>query len=128
MGFTKRARPFVLAPVALLLLAACAAGAARGGPVRAREVVFEIHNDFNPPRALTVRLVAQTGTRTILGSVSPGQTRSLRFEDSAYHGLYRLVAEGGPRGEVTSTTFSLSPGTRIVWSVQNNTIRIPDSG
>lgn len=128
MKVAKRARPFVMAPVALLLLAACAAGAGRNREVASPEVVFEIHNDLNPPRALTVRLLAQTGPRTLLGSVSPGQTRTLRFRESAYHGQYRLVAEGGPRGEVTSTTFSLAPGERVVWRLQNNTIRIPDRG
>lgn len=128
MGSTKRARPFVLVPVALLLLAACAAGAGRTRQVAGPEVIFEVHNDLNPARALTIRLVAQTGARSILGSVSPGQTRNLRFEDSAYHGLYRLVAEGGPWGDISSTSFSLAEGRRVIWMLQHNTIRIPDGG
>lgn len=126
MRFTKRVRPFVVVPVALLLCAACAAGAGRGRGAQSPEVIFQVHNDLNPPRALTVRLISQTGTRALLGSLTPGQTRSFRYRDAAYHGQYRLVAEGAAGGDVASTSFVLTPGTRVVWTVQTNSIRIPD--
>lgn len=126
MRFTKRLRPFVLVPVALLLCAACAAGAGRSRKVQSPEVLFQVHNDLNPPRALTVRLVSQQGARALLGSLTPGQTKTLRYRDAAYHGQYRLVAEGGARGDITSSTFTLTPGLKVVWMLQGNTIRIPD--
>ncbi len=126
MGSTKRLRPFVLAPVALLLCAACAAGA-RPSRVQSPEVTIQIVNDLNPPRQVTVRLLSQTGQRSLLGSLGAGETRTFRHRDAAYHGQYRLVAEGGASGDVSSTSFALSPGTRVVWQVQTNSVRVPDA-
>lgn len=127
MRVTKRPSPFVLVPVVLLLFAACAAGTGRSR-VQAPEVVLEVQNDLNPPRSVTIRLASQVGQRSLLGSLSPSQTQRFRHREAAYHGQYRLVAESGLQEDIVSTTFTLSPGARIVWRLQSNTIRTPSDG
>lgn len=108
----------------LPLLAACAAGGTRsGGAPSEPEAVVEVHNNLLPRSSVTVRAISAAGTRTLLGSVSPGQTAVLRYEQPAFQGRYQFVAEadgGGPT--VRSPGMVLRDGVRLVWTLQTNTL------
>lgn len=115
-----------LAPVALLLLAGCAAGGwSRSQRVSGDEVVVEVQNDLVPARSVTVWMISEAGPRTLLGSVPAGQTRILRFRQQAFNGAYRLSTGSGRRQQdgTVSTPFTLSAGALLVWSVRPNVVR-----
>lgn len=118
-------------PVALLLAAACATGRAGDGAGRSEEgYLVEVRNDLIPPTYVTVRVVSGAeGSRTLLGSVSPGQTRSFEFSGYALSGGYRLVAELSDGSDVVSRTFTLAtmpPDTRLItWRLRSNSLDVP---
>ncbi|MBW3654948.1 MAG: hypothetical protein KY444_02500 [Gemmatimonadetes bacterium] len=121
---TSLARLVALA--ALPLLAVCAArepGTRR--PANA-EVQLEVRNDLVPPRGVTVRAVSAAGARTLLGAVSAGQTARLEYEQPGFQGQYYFLAEVDGGATVRSTRINLADGARLVWSLQNNTLREVD--
>lgn len=90
------------------------------------EVVVEVHNDVVPRRSLTIRAVDGTGRKVLLGTVLPGQTRTLDLRLTSIQGQYRLLAEAGRAGRVASVPFSLVPNVRVTWYIRNNTVRVSD--
>lgn len=112
-----------LAPVAwLLLTAACAAGV-RAGEFSGEEALVVVENNLLPQRSVTVRAHSSTGARKLLGVISPGQTKTLRYREQAFNGSYFFVAEVDGGGTITSTGRTLDAGTRLVWALRNNSLR-----
>jgi len=113
----------------LPLLAACAAGGAPGSgrqQSRRPEVQLEVRNNLVPARSVTVRAVSAIGSRSLLGAVSPGQTAVLDYEQPGFQGRYFFLAEVDGGATVRSTPVMLADGTRLVWTLQTNTLREQD--
>lgn len=111
-------------PVALLLVAACAAGS-RPAPAKnltPAPVIVSVRNDLVPRTSITVRIVSASGTRTILGIVPPGATRELRFDEPFLESTYRLIADTVEGSEVSSRAFELFPQATVHWRLSNNTL------
>jgi hypothetical protein len=113
----------LLLPVALLLLAACAAGSRRARPPH-EDVLVTVANDLVFRSEVTVRLVSSTGARTLLGVIPAGRTTTFRFEESAFAGAYRLVAQPATGRDLSSPAFTLHPGDRIHWTLQVNVVTV----
>jgi hypothetical protein len=110
-------------PLALsLLLAACASGAR--GRTSGSDVVVEVTNDLVPPTAVTVRIRTSDGRRVVVGGVAPSETRSLRYDESAYPGRYTLEADPSSGQSVASNSFALFPGARVVWRLRTNPLNV----
>lgn len=106
----------------LLVFSTACASAVRGG--NGSEAVFlEVRNDLVPPRAVTIRIMSSSGTRRLVGAVSPGQTRVFRIREPNFVGTYRLVAELDGGGQVISPPASFSPDESIVWTLRSNLLR-----
>jgi hypothetical protein len=67
---------------------------------------------------------SRSGTRTFLGSVSPGQTKSFTFDEPLFEPAYQLVAETQGGADVTSRVFELYPMAAVVWTLQTNVIAL----
>ncbi|HYW06277.1 MAG TPA: hypothetical protein VE913_04935 [Longimicrobium sp.] len=124
---SKRFRGVLRVMVAALpLLAGCASTTNRGPAPTRMEVRVEVRNDLAPRHSATVRITSTTGSRSLLGAVSPGQTTVLSYQQPGFVGRYTLVAQvdGGP--DVRSNTVVLRDGLRLVWALQANTLREVD--
>lgn len=113
-------------PVALLLVAACAAGRGSGGaaPESENVIAITVRNNLTPRTLVTVRVFSRSGTRTFLGTVSPGQTKSFTFEESLFEPAYQLVAETQGGADVSSRLFELYPMAAVIWTLQTNVIEL----
>lgn len=119
----KRLGRWVLLPVVLLLAGACATG--RKAPVvGADALLVTVVNNLAPRTSLTVRITADPGTRMLLGSVSPGATRTFRLNPLMPSGDYQLVAETAEGREIVSREFNVLPGDEVMWSVRTNTVDV----
>jgi hypothetical protein len=114
-----------LLPVALLLSAACAAGSrpSAGADTPASVVFVEVENDVVPRTSVTVRIVSATGQK-VLGTIGPGRTATLRFEEAYIEAAYRLIARQDDGTEETSRQFQAFEGALIRWRLSNNRISI----
>lgn len=108
---------------ATLLLAACVA-AGRSRQAVEDQVSIRIENNLRPESEVTVRLISTSGTRRVLGSVSPHTTRTLEYAESPFSGSYRLTAQSADGREVSSQAFALFGGARVVWELFNNTLNV----
>lgn len=118
------ARARRLGPAAILLLVAgCAAGGKRSRQPEA-QVVAVVRNDLTPPVSVTVRFVSDSGRRLGFTSVSPNGTARLAVSQPSFVGFYRLVAEPTGRATITSSPFTVTPGTQIEWSLLTNSMRV----
>jgi hypothetical protein len=113
--------------VALLLSAACASGGqvpdtdeALGSQV----ILVEVQNNLAIRQSVTVRIARRSGGVTTLGSVAPGRTQTLRFEEGALESAYVLHARKDDGSEVVSREFSLYPNSSVRWRLSNNTISV----
>jgi hypothetical protein len=129
-------RGAALGHLALLAALAGVAGCASGGSTgtaRHDLVQIEVRNDLVPGRGVTVRLVSQSDSRFLLGSVSPGQTRSFRLRRPGLRGSHHFTADpdGGAivSGQtITSQTVALAPGrTALVWRLSTNFLTVTDA-
>ncbi|MGH7563126.1 MAG: hypothetical protein ACREK5_01715 [Gemmatimonadota bacterium] len=117
-------------PVACLILIGCATGSRSGGPEEepaAPPVAIRVENDLLPRQEVTVRLFRPDGTREILGSVGPGQTRSFRIQESSYAGSFALVAENSSGQELVSRPFSIYPNDIVDWELRLNQLTVGSS-
>jgi hypothetical protein len=110
-------------PVALLLLAACAAGSRRARPPH-EDVLVTVENDLVVRSEVTLRLVSSTGARTLLGVVPAGRRTEFRYAESSFAGTYRLVAQPGIGEDFSSPAFALHPGARIHWALTVNVVTV----
>ena len=106
----------------LLLLAACATSGAGGG--EGNTVAIEVRNDIRPLSAVTVRVGSTNGVRQILGTVPPGGTRTLSFNEQALSGQYRLTAETTDGRTIESRPFTLVVAATVRWSLFSNTVSV----
>lgn len=117
----------VLLPVALLALtAACAAGSRTSSATEglAPEVVLvEVDNDIVPRTSVTVRILSPTGQK-VLGTVGPGRTETLLFDESYIEVSYRLVAREDDGDEEVSREFQLFSSALVRWRLSNNRLSI----
>lgn len=114
---------------ALLLAVLLAACATAGNSSRAAggDVVVRVDNNLIPPAALTVYMVSETGTRRLIGNVSPQQNATLSFDPLAASGRYRLVARTTAGAEIASTPFTLTTGDAAVnWDLRSNIATVGD--
>lgn len=116
----------VLWSAVLLLLAACAAGQ-RDRPStmpQPNSIFVAVQNNLVPPTALTVYLVSAEGRRNVLGSVSPGSSRTFEFEPPRSSEEYVLQAETAEGRDLQSNRFTLAPGDEVSWSVRTNIVEV----
>ncbi len=114
----------MLLPVALL--AACATGSSVRESVDPEPGVVPvgITNDLRPRTAITVRIISSSGKRTVLGIVSPGSTKTLRFEESFLESTYQLRAETTEGRHVTSRRFEIFANAAVHWTLSRNIIEV----
>ena len=85
---------------------------------------LEIHNNLLLPTDLTIYAVTEARTRTLLGSVPPASTRTLRFKPVTFTERYRLVAKRAGARDIVSEPFSVGSDMTgaIVWTLVPNII------
>ena len=85
---------------------------------------LEIHNNLLLPTDLTIFAVTESRTRTLLGSVPPASTRTLRFKPVSFSERYRLVARRAGARDIVSEPFSVGSDMTgaIVWTLVPNII------
>ena len=116
----------IVLPVVLsLVCAACAPGSGdRDEPtpegLGEAVVLIEVRNDLTPTTPVTVRIVSESGTRSTLGTVSPGRTRTLRFDEPYFESAYMMVAETVDGNQLVSRRFELFPNSNVSWRLSNN--------
>lgn len=118
------ARVLLLA-LPLLVLGACASGGGMDAGGDENEATLQVENNLLPPTSLSVYLVSDVGTRRMIGSVSPSQTRNLSINLVQYEGEYRLVAETTSGNDIASRTFYIGGniGT-ISWDLNSNLVTV----
>jgi hypothetical protein len=115
-----------LLPVALLLIAACATGSRsstddESGP--ANVILVEIENDLARRSSVTVRIISPSGQR-VLGTVGPGRTVTLRYQESYVEPSYRLIARLDDGSEKRSREFQLFSGALVRWRLSNDRLSL----
>lgn len=119
-----RARCAALAGAALL--AAGAAGCATGSGSGLPNIGVEVQNDLVPSSALTIYVVPETGSRRLLGSVSPSETKTLSFQELSV-GQYRLMARTTGGREIVSNPIVLADARTIRWSLSSNILMVVET-
>lgn len=85
-------------------------------------ITVRVRNNLVPGSAVIVRMFSQSGSRTVLGTVPPGATRNLRFEESLIESFYRLTAEADDGRNRVSRTFTVSPNMLVEWNLRVNNL------
>ena len=106
-------------------------GCASGGEMDAVEagaamdgegVAVEVENNLIPSTSLTVWMVSRTGTRNMLGTVSPGETDVLTTT-GLFDGDYRLMAETTAGEELWSNSFYVGDTSdTVTWDMNANIV------
>lgn len=118
----RRVTPWlVLLVSALPLLDGCRT---LGRGSRAETVLVEVENDLPIPTAFTVYAFSETGSRRLLGSLSPGRPGTLRFTAGDIAGRYRFTAVRQLGSAITSPYIALGGGETVSWDLRANTIII----
>lgn len=118
-------RSGLLLAAILLLVAGCAAGRSAADPVVPDDAVeVRVRNNLTPRTLVTVRIFSGSGTRTFLGAVAPGDTKSLTFREAMFESRYQLVATGEDGQEIRSRDFDMYLGARVVWTLKTNVLDI----
>jgi hypothetical protein len=112
-----------LALVTAATLAGCASARNRTeGPTL--PIDLEIHNNLPLPTDLTIYAVSSAGIRSLLGSVPPATTRTLRFKPVSFSERDRLLATRAGERDVVSEPFSVGSDMTgaIVWTLVPNIV------
>ena len=123
-----RSVPFAVLTLAATLLG-CASAAGRTPQARPHPVDVEVRNNLLLPTDLTVYVLRDYGAgRTLLGSVSPGRTQTLRFTPVTYTEVYRLYANPTGGRPIRSQPFTIGSDMtgRIVWTLVPNIVGFED--
>jgi hypothetical protein len=113
--------------VALLVVTACASGGQvpdTGEALGSQVILIEVQNNLAIRQSVTVRVARRSGGVSTLGSVAPGRTQTLRFEESNLESAYVLHAQKDDGTEVVSREFSLYPNSFVRWRLSNNTVSV----
>lgn len=98
-----------------------AAGRGGAGGTQQGAVAVEVRNNIIPGTSVTVWAAPEVGVRSLVGTVSPSQTRVLRFSPTGAARTYRLVAETTGGDPVVSNPVVIDgAGTRVVWDLRAN--------
>ena len=124
MGLNIGRRVWKLVPA--LLLVACASGGTEeaepagtpGNLVTDLAIIEIMHNDPRVTSTATVLIEPQTGVRSTLGVVEPGQTRQFQF--NATPGNHQLIVPGVKNSE----SFRVSNREIATWDMQLNRVRV----
>lgn len=120
----------VLAALTCIPAGACAPAATAGDgaaqeAAAANRIEVQVSNTVVPPTSLTIYSLEQgSGSRRILGNVSPNGRANLSFNPSITTGTYRLMGRTTAGQELFSTPFTASVGQTVVWDVQINSLRV----
>lgn len=116
-----------IAAVPLLVLILLVGACAPNGDVAAdvdpeAEAMVQVNNDLIPSTVVTVWAIPDVGSRQMLGTVSPGDSETLRFDAGTATREYRLRARTTAGAEIVSTPFSLAAGEGVEWSLNSNMV------
>jgi uncharacterized lipoprotein YajG len=117
-------RKMMAAVAAAVLLAGCAKQQPVTEMSLSPKVMVQVTNNFSPPDQVTVFIVNQTGSRQVLGSVSPGQKKSFPYQPTSAVDKFSLVAQATQGGKMTSQIFTLVNAESVVWDLRSNTLQI----
>jgi hypothetical protein len=118
----RRSRTLVLVLLAALpLLHGCRT--APRGPQRAAETVLvEVDNNVALATAFTIYAFSETGSRRLLGSLSPGRPGTLRLSAADITGRWRFTAVRQMGAAITSPLISVNGGDTVLWNLRANTV------
>lgn len=102
-----------------LALGACAGS--QEGEAEDPAADIRVVNELRPTTALTVHLV-EGPRKALLGTVVPSGRRTFRVHPADLAATFRLEAETGSGGSITSPTFALRKDARVEWNVEDNTV------
>ncbi len=125
MATRTACRPLVL--LALLpLLMACSLS--RNDGAEAPDTTLVVENSLIPSVSLTVYAMpaSRPGSRSLVGSVNPGATTTLRF-NPIDGGQYQFIAEIPLGNDIVSNPVSFSPGETIRWDLRSNILTVAAS-
>ena len=103
-----------------LLLAAGVGGCASAGTGSGGDTAIVVENNLVPSSAMSVYALPDQGGRRLIGSVSPGETRTLRFDVFGVGGQYRFVARTTGGSDLVSNPVTIEAGDTVRWSLASN--------
>ncbi len=118
----RRAIAAVPALILILLVGACAPNGVDTDVDPEAEAAIQVNNDLIPSTVVTVWIIPDVGSRQMLGTVSPGDSETLRFDAGATTREYRLRARTTAGAEIVSTPFSLAAGQAVEWNLNSNMV------
>jgi hypothetical protein len=118
MHILRKLSGLALALLLLVGVSACGMGSSRSeGPT----TTLRVENELIPSTSLRIYAVSANGGRTLVGSVSPGASTSLRFNTiNRAGGEYQFVAEIPLGNPIISNPVSMGPGDTVLWNVRSN--------
>jgi hypothetical protein len=117
-----RTKAFAWLAAALLSVTAAACASTSEGSAQ-NQIGVEVRNDLIPASALTVYLVPETGSRRLLGNVSPAETKTLSFQELSV-GQYRLMARTTGGQEIVSNPIVLADAKTLRWTLTSNILTV----
>jgi len=124
MTFHPFPRLFAASPVLVLILlaGACAPNGIDTDVDPEAEAAIQVNNDLTPSTVVTVWIIPDVGSRQMLGTVTPGDRETLRFDAGTATREYRLRARTTAGAEIISTPFSLAAGRAVQWNLNSNMV------
>ena len=120
-------RKLMAAVAAMAILAGCSKKQPVTETSLSPKVMIQIANNYSPPDQVTVYIVNQTGSRQVLGSVSPGQKKSFPYQPTNAVDKFSLVAQPTQKSAVmTSNVFTLVNAETVIWDLRSNTLQITE--
>lgn len=116
----------LLAAAAVVTLASCAPAATASGGDSGSDLVLRIEIRNNYPTAVSreVLLAEAGGSPRRIGSVPAGSTRTLDARSVDFGQQHTLAAQSLTGDLVESELFVAAPGSRVVWELGPNRLRI----
>lgn len=105
--------------ILLVLVAGCSQATSEGP--QPQQASLRVENDILPPVAFSIFAVNTTGSRRLIGTVTPGETTTLQF-DARGSADFTFVAEGPLNRQIVSPTMTIGAGDGAVWSLNNNVL------
>ncbi|HET8657341.1 MAG TPA: hypothetical protein VFL93_17570 [Longimicrobiaceae bacterium] len=122
MGVVFRGRGAGLLLVLALVVSGCASARNANNP--AQQLQVKVVNNLTPSEDLSIYLQPGLGARRLLGSVGPGQTRTLTTSSTGASGQFVLVARTLSGQSLVSNPIVAGSGQTIVWDLRANVARL----
>ena len=119
-------RTFIAAFAAAAVLAACHKQQRIGEMSLSPKVVIQVNNNFTPPDQVTVFITSQTGTKVMLGTVSPGRKGTFNYQPTLASDRFSLLAQTTQGQTMTSQLFTLVDAESVMWDLRSNTMQITE--